>query len=183
MPMTRLPRIFLSSWVNNKCPQLRPQFNYGHGLGRDLCNAGVHIDNNGPLLRVAATYGSPSLNERMFTATTTAVAISGLIQNSENILDNSSITSLLRWSPAWFTTSAGCTRCCSPCNPLIPLACKVQLHNTPAAPTDHCNTLIPFTFFITVCSPKSCITATQSPATRRLANPSQAELAGGCKVY
>jgi hypothetical protein len=36
----------------------------------------------GPLLRVTATYGTPSLNERMFIATTTAVAISGSIQNS-----------------------------------------------------------------------------------------------------
>ena len=45
MPMTRLPRMFLSSWVDNKRPQQRPQFNYGHGLGRDLRNAGVLIDN------------------------------------------------------------------------------------------------------------------------------------------
>ncbi len=43
--MTRLPRMLLSSWVDNKRPQQRPQFNYGHGLGRDLRNAGVSIDN------------------------------------------------------------------------------------------------------------------------------------------
>ncbi len=45
MLMTRLPRMLLSSWVDNKRPQQRPQFNYGHGLGRDLRNAGVNIDN------------------------------------------------------------------------------------------------------------------------------------------
>ena len=43
--MTRLPRMFLSSWVDNKRPQQRPQFNYGHGLRRDLRNAGLHINN------------------------------------------------------------------------------------------------------------------------------------------
>jgi hypothetical protein len=37
--------MLLSSWVDNKRPQQRPQFNYGHGLGRDLRNAGVNIDN------------------------------------------------------------------------------------------------------------------------------------------
>jgi hypothetical protein len=34
-----------SSWVDTKRPQQQPQFNYSHGLERDLCNAGVHIDN------------------------------------------------------------------------------------------------------------------------------------------
>ena len=43
MQFTRLPRMFLSSWVDNKLPQQRPQFNYGHGLSRDLNNAGIHI--------------------------------------------------------------------------------------------------------------------------------------------
>jgi hypothetical protein len=31
--------------VDNKRPQQRPQFNCGHGLGRDLHNAGIHFDN------------------------------------------------------------------------------------------------------------------------------------------
>ena len=35
--------MFLSSWVDNKRPQQRPQFNYGHGLSRDLRNAGIPI--------------------------------------------------------------------------------------------------------------------------------------------
>ena len=39
--MNRLHRMFLSFWVDNKRQQ-QPQFNYGRGLGRDLCNAGVH---------------------------------------------------------------------------------------------------------------------------------------------
>ena len=33
----------LSSWVDNKRPRQRPQFNYGHWLLRDLRNAGVHL--------------------------------------------------------------------------------------------------------------------------------------------
>jgi len=49
MPMTRLPRMLLSSWVDNKRPQQRPQFNYGHGLRRDLLNAGVNINDWGVL--------------------------------------------------------------------------------------------------------------------------------------
>jgi len=43
MDFTRLPRMFLSSWVDHKRPQGRPQLNYGHGLLRDLQNAGVHV--------------------------------------------------------------------------------------------------------------------------------------------
>ena len=43
MHFSRLPRMFLSSWVDNKRPRQRPQFNYGHGLIRDLRNAGVHL--------------------------------------------------------------------------------------------------------------------------------------------
>ena len=35
--------MFLSSWVDNKRPQQRPHLNYGHGLSRDLKNAGIHI--------------------------------------------------------------------------------------------------------------------------------------------
>jgi hypothetical protein len=51
MPMSRLPRLFLSSWVDHKRPQQRPQFTYGHGLKRDLSNAGVDIKNWGSLAR------------------------------------------------------------------------------------------------------------------------------------
>jgi hypothetical protein len=43
MQMTRLPRMLHSSWVDNKRPQQQPQFNYGHGLGRDLRNAGIRV--------------------------------------------------------------------------------------------------------------------------------------------
>ena len=43
MHFSRLPRMFLSSWVDHKRPQQRPQFTYGHGLLRDLRNAGVHL--------------------------------------------------------------------------------------------------------------------------------------------
>jgi hypothetical protein len=34
--------MFLSSWVDHKRLQQRPQFNYGHGLLRGIRNAGVH---------------------------------------------------------------------------------------------------------------------------------------------
>ena len=40
---TRLPRMFLSSWVDNKRPKQRPQFNYGSWLSRDLENACIHF--------------------------------------------------------------------------------------------------------------------------------------------
>ena len=43
MHFSRLPRMFLSSWVDHKRPKQRPQFTYGHGLLRDLRNAGVHL--------------------------------------------------------------------------------------------------------------------------------------------
>ncbi len=79
MPMTRLPRMLLSLWLDNKRPQQRPPFNYGHDLGRHLGNAGV---TTGPLWRVTAKYGTPLPNKRMFTVTPTAVAISGSTQNS-----------------------------------------------------------------------------------------------------
>jgi hypothetical protein len=43
MPFSRLPHIFLSSWVDHKRKQQRPQSNYGHGLLRDIKNAEVHL--------------------------------------------------------------------------------------------------------------------------------------------
>ena len=43
MPFSRLPCMFLSSWVDHKRLQQRPQFNFGHGLLRDIRNAGVHL--------------------------------------------------------------------------------------------------------------------------------------------
>ena len=42
MQFTRLPHMFLSSWVDNKWSKQRPQFSYGHGLSRDLKNAEIH---------------------------------------------------------------------------------------------------------------------------------------------
>ena len=38
---TRLPRKFLTCWVNNPRPRGRPQAHYGHGLKIDLANAGI----------------------------------------------------------------------------------------------------------------------------------------------
>ena len=66
MPFSRLPRMFLSSRVNHKRPQQRPQFNYGHGLLRDLRNAGIHLKAGDTL--AADRNGVPLLSKRMFTA-------------------------------------------------------------------------------------------------------------------
>ena len=60
MPMSRLPRLLLSSWVDHKRPQQRPQFTYGHGLKRDLSNAGVDVKH----------WGSLALNRNLWHAVT-----------------------------------------------------------------------------------------------------------------
>ena len=41
MPMTRLPRQFLTSWVNHPRPHGRPQYTYGHSLNKSLKRAGI----------------------------------------------------------------------------------------------------------------------------------------------
>ena len=43
MDFERLPRKLLSSWVDHPRPRGRPQFHFGHGLARDLTNAGVDV--------------------------------------------------------------------------------------------------------------------------------------------
>jgi hypothetical protein len=43
MPFSRLPCMFLSSRVDHKRQQQRPQFNYGHTLLSDIRNEGVHL--------------------------------------------------------------------------------------------------------------------------------------------
>lgn len=43
MDFDRLPRRLLTSWVDHPRPRGRPQFNYGHGLSRDLKNAGIDV--------------------------------------------------------------------------------------------------------------------------------------------
>jgi hypothetical protein len=43
MTFSRLPRMFLSSWVDHKRPQQRPHFSYDHGLLRNLRNAGIDL--------------------------------------------------------------------------------------------------------------------------------------------
>ena len=43
MDFERLPRKLLTSWVDHPRPRGRPQFHFGHGLARDLTNAGVDI--------------------------------------------------------------------------------------------------------------------------------------------
>ena len=41
MPLTRLPRQFLTSWVNHPRPHGRPQYTYGHSLNKSLKRAGI----------------------------------------------------------------------------------------------------------------------------------------------
>ena len=41
MPMTRLPRQFLTSWVNHPRPHGRPQYTYGHSLTKSLKRTGI----------------------------------------------------------------------------------------------------------------------------------------------
>ena len=43
MDFESLPRKLLTSWVDHPRPRGRPQFHFGHGLARDLTNAGVDI--------------------------------------------------------------------------------------------------------------------------------------------
>ncbi len=47
--MSRIPRLLLSSWVEHKGSQQRPHLTYGHGLKRNLSNAGVDVKNWGSL--------------------------------------------------------------------------------------------------------------------------------------
>ena len=41
MPMTRLPRQFLTSWVNHPRSHGRPKYTYGHSLTKSLKRAGI----------------------------------------------------------------------------------------------------------------------------------------------
>ena len=41
MPMTRLPRQLLTSWVSQPRPHGRPQYTYGHALNKTLKRAGI----------------------------------------------------------------------------------------------------------------------------------------------
>ena len=41
MPMTRIPRQLLTSWVNQPRPHGRPQYTYGHALNKTLKRAGI----------------------------------------------------------------------------------------------------------------------------------------------
>ena len=43
MDQSRLPKKFLTAWVNHERPRGRPQYVYGHGLTRDLRNAGIDL--------------------------------------------------------------------------------------------------------------------------------------------
>ena len=66
MPMTRLPRMFLSSWVDNERPHQRPQFNHGHGLRRDLHNADVNISDWGVLANNSSFWHAISQQKNVY---------------------------------------------------------------------------------------------------------------------
>jgi hypothetical protein len=82
--MSRLPRLLLSSWVNHKGPQQRPQFTYGHGLKMHLSNAGVDVKHWGSL--AIAISGMLLHKRRMFKSTPTEVATLGWMYQSLSIL-------------------------------------------------------------------------------------------------
>jgi hypothetical protein len=52
--------LLLSSWVDHRRPKQRPQFTYGHGLKKDLSNAGVDVNE----------WGSLSMNRNLWHAIT-----------------------------------------------------------------------------------------------------------------
>ena len=177
MPMTRLPRMFLSSWVDNKRPRQRPQFNYGHGLGRDLRNAGVHIDN-------WASFAS----DRNIWHT---------ITQRKNVYCNNNGGGYIWVDPEQLAQAAAENILPSPLSyagVLLGLLPRPD-HDVPAAAVpatpspakSNLTTPLPQLTFVTPSSPSPssslCVVPNHAPQrhSRRLAN--QAELAGGRKVY
>ena len=81
MPMTRIPRMLLSSgWITSARSN-------DHNSTTAMVLEGIFAmqastSTIGPLWRVTAKYGTSSLNKKMFTVTPTAVAISGSTQTS-----------------------------------------------------------------------------------------------------
>ena len=177
MPMTRLPRMFLSSWVDNKRPRQRPQFNYGHGLGRDLRNAGVHIDN-------WASFAS----DRNIWHT---------ITQRKNVYCNNNGGGYIWVDPEQLAQAAAENILPSPLSyagvllGLLPLPDHdVPAAAVPAIPSPAKSNLTTPLLQLTFVTPSSpspssslCVVPNHAPQrhSRRLAN--QAELAGGRKVY
>jgi hypothetical protein len=176
MPMTRLPRMLLSSWVDNKRPQQRPQFNYGHGLGRDLRNAGVNIDN----------WASLASDRKIW----------HIITQQKNVYCNTNGGGYIWVDPDQLAQAAAENTLPSPLSYAGVLLGLLALPDapTPVIPTipspAKSNPLLPQPTKVTPLPPSppsesssQCVVPNHAPLrySRRLAN--QAELAGGRKVY
>ena len=174
--MTRLPRMLLSSWVDNKRPQQRPQFNYGHGLGRDLRNAGVNIDN----------WASLASDRKIW----------HIITQQKNVYCNTNGGGYIWVDPDQLAQAAAENTLPSPLSYAGVLLGLLALPDapTPVIPTipspAKSNPLLPQPTKVTPLPPSppsesssQCVVPNHAPLrySRRLAN--QAELAGGRKVY
>jgi hypothetical protein len=152
--------MLLSSWVDNQCLQQQPQFNYGDGLGRDLRNAGVHIDNWASLASDCNIWHTITQQKNVYCNTNG----SGYVWVDQEQLTQAAAENTLPSPLPYAGVLLAYYLCSMPgahawC-PHKSLACNVQPCKTAAAQTDHSNTLTHITsFFITVCSPKSCTTA------------------------
>ena len=174
MPMTRLPRMFLSSWVDHKRPQQRPRFNYGHGLGRDLRNAGVKISDWGFLANDRTLWHAITQQKNRHCNTNG----SGYIWVDPELLEQAAAQRtlppplsyagvLLGLLPSPDAPTPVAPSSPPPANQIIPLIMPQTTHSTTPSPSPSSPILVPNH------APQRC--------SRRLAN--QAELAGGRKVY
>ena len=165
--MTRLPRMFLSSWVDNKRPRQRPQFNYGHGLGRDLRNAGVHIDN----------WASFVSDRNIWHA----------ITQQKNVYCNNNGSGYIWVDPEQLAQAAAESILTSPLSYAGVLLGLLPLPDVPASAVPAIPSPLSQLTIVTPSSPSpsssQCVVPNHAPQrhSRRLAN--QAELAGGRKVY
>jgi hypothetical protein len=175
MPMTRLPRMFLSSWVDNKRPQQRPRFNYGHGLARDLRNAGVNRSDWGFLATDRTLWHAITQQKNVHCNTTSG----GIIWINPALLEQAAAER----TPPPPLSYAGVLLGLLPL-PEAPAA--VAPFSPPPAANQPTHLTIPQMTPSTIPSPSPLspiIVPNHAPqrCSRRLAN--QAELAGGRKVY
>ena len=75
-----MPRMFLSSCVDDKRPKQRPKFNYGHGLSRDLKNAGIRVKASDTRASDVNLWHAITQQKRVISMLR-AVAMRGLVQN------------------------------------------------------------------------------------------------------
>ena len=167
MPVTRLPRMFLSSWVDNRRPQQRPRFNYGHGLGRDLRNAGDNISDWGFLANDRSLWHAITQQRNLHCNTNGG----GYIWVDPEQLEQAAAERTLPPPLSYAGVLLGLLPlpdAPTPVVPSTPPASKAQTNKTSdVIPNDPFNHPIPITF-ITNHSPKACTTAMQQVELERL---------------